>query len=181
MFSDTMDEREQILAAQKDVRAFRYFYDTYYKDVFLYIYRRTDDENISADITQQVFIKAMQNIGRYEVRGVPFSSWLFRIASNELMQHFRDEKKVRVVCIDNTDLNEMLEDEDVAYDLQKKEQVFTEIRKLPAVDLELIELRYFEKRSFMEIGEIKNITANSAKVKVHRIIERLRKTLTIEV
>lgn len=176
-----MGEQEHLEAAQKDPKAFRYFYDTYYRDVFLFIYRRTDDESVAADIAQQVFIKAMQNISRYEFRGVPFSSWLYRIAGNELMQYYRDEKKIRVVCIDNTDLNEMLEDDDAAYDMQKKEMAFAALKKLQPAELELIEMRYFEKRSFMEIGEIKNITANTAKVKVHRILDRIRRSITIEV
>lgn len=175
-----MEEKVRIQAAQKDPQEFRYFYDTYYKDVFLFIYRRTDDEAIAADITQQVFLKAMQNIGRFEFRGVPFSSWLFRIATNEVMQHFRDAKKVRVVCVDSTGLHEILGDEDESYDIEKREQVFSAIRKLPPDDLELIEMRYFEKRSYIEIAEIKNITANHAKVKVHRILDRIKKSFVIE-
>ncbi|MBC8048345.1 MAG: sigma-70 family RNA polymerase sigma factor [Fimbriimonadaceae bacterium] len=176
-----MEEKSRIHAAQKDPQEFRYFYDIYFKDVFLFIYRRTDDESLSADITQQVFLKALQNIGRYEYRGVPFSSWLYRIAGNEIMQHFRDAKKVRVVCIDSTGLQEILSDDDETFDIEKREQAFAAIRKLPPPDLELIEMRYFEKRSFAEIGEIKNITANNAKVKVHRILDRIKKSFTVEV
>lgn len=175
-----MDEKARLAAAQKDPKEFRYFYDTYYKEVFLFIYRRTDDESISADIAQQVFLKALQNIDRFEFRGTPFSSWLYRIANNEVMQFYRDAKKVRVVCIDQEGLQDLMGDEDNQIDIEKREIAFAAIKKLSADDLELIEMRYFEKRSFIEIGEIKNITANNAKVKVHRILDRIKKSITIE-
>jgi RNA polymerase sigma-70 factor, ECF subfamily len=45
-------------------------------------------------------------------------------------------------------------------------------------DLQLIELRFFEQRSFKEVAEIVGITENNAKVKVHRILERLKRKLT---
>lgn len=173
-----MDEKHHILAAQKDPKEFRYFYDTYFREVFLFIYRRTDDEATSADIAQQVFLKAMQNIGKFEFRGTPFSSWLYRIASNEVMQYFRDAKRVRVVCVDNAGIQDLI-DHDEDFDLDMREHAFAAIKKLSPADLELIELRYFEKRSFGEIGEIKQITANSAKVKVHRILERIRKSIPV--
>ncbi|MBC8173757.1 MAG: sigma-70 family RNA polymerase sigma factor [Chitinophagales bacterium] len=175
-----MEEKARILAAQKDPQEFRYFYDTYFKNIFLFVYRRTDDEAAAADITQQVFLKALQNMNKFEFRGAPFSSWLYRIAGNEVMQYFRDAKKVRVVCIDNSGLHEMLADEDESFDIERREHVFAAIKKLSPEDLELIEMRYFEKRSFGEIAEIKNITANNAKVKVHRILDKVKRSLTVE-
>ncbi len=175
-----MEEQSRIEAAKKDPKNFKYFYDLWYKPVYLFIYRRTDDETLSADITQQVFLKAMQNITKYEYRGFPFSSWLYRIAHNELMQHFRDQNKVRVVCIENTGLAEILEDDVAGYEVENRELIFKTLQKLKPQELELIEMRYFEKRSFKEISEITNVSENNAKVKVHRILERLRNLITVQ-
>ncbi len=122
----------------------------------------------------------MQNIAKYEYRGFPFSSWLYRIAHNELMQYFRDQNKVRVVCIENTGLAEILEDDVAGYEVENRELVFKTLQKLKPQELELIEMRYFEKRSFKEISEIINISENTAKVKVHRILERLRNLITVQ-
>ena len=55
--------------------------------------------------------------------------------------------------------------------------VIEEIAELPANELELIELRYFEKRPFKEISQILNITESNAKVKVHRIVAKLKQDL----
>ncbi|MEZ5014278.1 MAG: sigma-70 family RNA polymerase sigma factor [Chitinophagales bacterium] len=172
-----MEEKEHILAAQKDPQAFRYFYEKYFKEMFRYIYRKTDDESVTADLTQQVFLKAMQHIGKFELRGIPFSSWLYRIASNEVLQYFRDTQKVRVVQVDSSGLQDILGDTDAPVDMHRNDQVFAAMRALPAEDLEFIEMRYFEKRSFKDIAEIKNITENNAKVKVHRILDKIRKRI----
>lgn len=175
------EEQKRIEAAKKDPKNFRYFYDRHYKEIFLFIYRRTDDEDLSADIAQQVFLKAMQNIGKYAYRGIPFSAWLYRIASNEVMQHFRDQKKFRIVSIENEGLNEIMEEDYGHLEVAKREALFSAIKKLNATDLELIEMRFFEKRSFKEIGDIKGLTENNAKVKVHRILERVRNLISVAV
>jgi RNA polymerase sigma-70 factor (ECF subfamily) len=123
----------------------------------------------------------MQGLEKYTYRGIPFSAWLYRIASNEVTQYFRDQQKTRIVSIENEGINEMMEEDYGHLDQARRESLFKAIKKLNATDLELIEMRFFEKRSFKEIGEIKGITENNAKVKVHRILERVRNSITIEV
>jgi len=176
-----MDELEYIEAAKKDPRQFRYLYDKYYKEIFQFIMRRTDDEHDTSDLTQQVFLKAMQHLKSYEYRGIPFSAWLYRIAGNEVMQHFRDHAKVRTVCLDTSDIDELLEENNSGIDHEKRESVFKAIKKLPAQELELIEMRFFEKRSFKDIGNIKGITENHAKVKTYRILDKMKKFISVEV
>ncbi len=175
---DYLNEEALIAAARKDPRAFRHFYDAHYEEVFLFVYRRTDDEAMSADITQQVFLKALQNLNKYQYRGVSFVAWLLRIAANETAQYFRDNKKMRVVNVEKSGI-EAICDEDSSSAMEQRENVFKALKQLDADSLELIEMRYFEKRSFKEIGAIKNIKENNAKLKVHRILEKIRKFLPV--
>ncbi|MBA2423003.1 MAG: sigma-70 family RNA polymerase sigma factor [Chitinophagales bacterium] len=151
------EDELHIDAAKKDPKHFRYFYDKHYKEIFVFIYRRTDDEEVTADITQQVFLKAMQSIDRYNYRGIPFSAWLYRIASNKVTQHFRDQQKFRIVSLENDDVNEMMDEDYGQIEFAKREALFSEMKKLNAADLELLEMRFFEKRTFKEIGDIKGI------------------------
>ena len=176
-----MEEQVRIDAAKKDPKHFRFFYEKHFKEIFVFIYRRTDDEEVTADITQQVFLKALQNLDRYTYRGIPFSAWLYRIASNEVTQYFRDQQKFRIVSIENDGVNEIMQEEYGHIDVAKREALFSAIKKLNAPDLELIEMRFFEKRSFKEIADIKGITENNAKVKVHRILERIRNSISVAV
>jgi RNA polymerase sigma-70 factor (ECF subfamily) len=170
-------ELQQIKAAQSDPARFNVLYERYYKSIFVFIYRRCADEELSADICSHVFLKALMNIRKYEYKGVPFSAWLFRIALNEINMYFRKTNKTRVVSLDQGNLGnmaiEMVEEDNS--ELRKK--MIIELKTLPVDDIQLIELRFFEKRSFAEIGGIVGITENNAKVKVYRILDKLKKLM----
>ena len=77
-----------IEAAKINPNQFAPLYTKYYEQIFNYIYNRMASKDVAFDITSQVFLKAMTNLSKYIYIGVPFSSWLFRIAHNELMQVF---------------------------------------------------------------------------------------------
>ena len=170
-------EWEEIQAAQKNAALFRPLYTRYYEGIFRFIYRRTADESLSADICSQVFLKAMQKLNSYTFKGVPFSAWLYRIASNEVTQHFRNTQKNRTVSINDSHIEQMT-DEMYTEDQAVLQQAMIEaLDELKETDLALIELRFFEKRPFKEIADILAITESNAKVKTYRILEKLKKII----
>jgi RNA polymerase sigma-70 factor (ECF subfamily) len=178
MFHQTNQRLEEeliwILRAQKNPESFGPLYKKYHEQIFRYIYQRMNDEELAFDITSQVFIKAMTNLHKYEYRGVPFASWLYRIAKSELYQSFRNKKAERTVNLESyhlTDIMEEIEEEDLEH---QKSNLLLTLVKLNEKDLQLIEMRFFEKRSFKEIGEILEITENNAKVKTFRALEKLK-------
>ncbi len=158
-----------------DPERFGPLYTKYHEQIFRYVYQRMDDENLAFDVTSQVFIKAMNNLHKYEYRGVPFSSWLYRIAKSELYQAYRDRKTQRTVSVESMHLFEMIEEFEEEDNTANKRRLFQCLSLLKDQDLQMIEMRYFEKRSFREIGEILEISENNAKVKALRALERLRK------
>lgn len=169
------EELAVISRAQKDPESFGPLYKKYHEQIFRYIYQRMDDEEQAFDVTSQVFIKAMNNLHKYEYRGVPFSSWLYRIAKSELYQSFRDRKARRTVNVESMHMFEMIEEFEEDDSAENKQRLVQTLRTLKEDDLQLIELRYFEKRSYREIGEILEITENNAKVRTFRALERLKK------
>lgn len=177
-------ELQWIQAAKKDPRYFSRLYEKYYRQIFLFVFKRTGEEDICADIVSQVFLKAMVNLPRYTYRGVPFSAWLYRIASNEVNQHYRSQKSDRTISLERSQLDKVLGgfadagevvgkggDE---YEEQLKLLLETMTEMKPE-EVELIELRFFEQRPFKEVAFILGITENNAKVKAYRILERLKK------
>jgi RNA polymerase sigma-70 factor (ECF subfamily) len=125
-----------------------------------------------------VFLKALTNIEKYEYKGVPFASWLYRIAHSEVMQSFRTKKNLRTINADISDLRNICEEVEQEYMEEYKSILMTVIKNLPEDDVQLIELRFFEKRAFKEIAEILSLTETNAKVKLYRILEKVKKTLT---
>ena len=168
-------ELKWIKYAQENPRGFEPLYNKYYEQILRYIYQRIDDKETAYDIASQVFLKALNNIHKYEYRGVPFASWLYRIAKSELYQSFRDKKARRTVNVDTSNLSEMIDEmeEDTSDDNRKV--LIHLIKKLKEEEVQMVELRFFEKRSFKEIGEILDITENNAKVKSHRVINKMKK------
>jgi RNA polymerase sigma-70 factor (ECF subfamily) len=169
-----LKELQWIKYAQENPRGFEPLYNKYYEQILRYIYQRIDDKEIAYDITSQVFLKALNNIHKYEYRGVPFASWLYRIAKSELYQSFRDKKAERTVNIDNLNLTHIIDEMEEDTSEETRKVLIDKIGKLKEDEVQMIELRFFEKRSFKEIGDILEITENNAKVKAHRVINKLK-------
>jgi RNA polymerase sigma-70 factor (ECF subfamily) len=171
-------EQAEIDAAKKNPKEFAVLYDRYYEQIFRFIYQRMDDKKYAFDTTQQVFLKALDNLHKYEYRGVPFTSWLYRIASNEIANLFRQQKTQRTVNIDSVYVYNIIEEIQESKIEQYHDKIVSIIsEQLEEDDLQLIEMRFFEKRSFKEIAEILDITENNAKVKTYRVLERLKKLI----
>ena len=174
---ELIQENNNIEAAKMNPTKFEILYNNNYEKIFRFVYQRLGEKEMAFDITQQVFLNAMQSIKKYEFRGIPFSSWLYRIARNELNQLFRKNNSHRTINIDETDLRHMV-DEMQADPLEEYSKKLPDvISGLDEDDLQLIEMRFFEKRPFKEIADILGITENNAKVKLYRILEDMKKTL----
>lgn len=169
------EELAWIRRAQKDPESFGPLYKKYHEQIFRYIHQRMDDEEMAFDVTSQVFMKALKNINKYEYRGVPLASWLYRIAKSELYQAYRDRKAVRTVNVETLHLCDMMDEMDEGQNEENRTKLYACLKKLNETDLQLIEMRYFEKRSFKEVGEILEITENNAKVKCFRALEKLKR------
>jgi len=159
-----LEEWQEIQAAQKNPAYFRPLYDRYYEPIFRYIHRRTADESLSADICSEVFFKAMQKLANYQFKGVPFSAWLYRIASNEITQHFRNTQKNRAVSVETRALPELKEEMGDLVNIgddQLLVSLIPALNELKPKDLEIIELRFFEQRPFKEIAGLLDITESN--------------------
>jgi RNA polymerase sigma-70 factor (ECF subfamily) len=173
-------ELQQINAARENPQAFNVLYEKYFKSIYVFIYRRTLNEELAADITSQVFLRALINIKKYEFKGLPFSSWLFRIAFNEINMHFRKHKTDRTVSIEQSGVHQLIQETETGENTESIQLMTKAIQKLESEDIYLIELRFFEQRSFAEVAEIVGITENNAKVKVYRILDKLKRLMNIK-
>lgn len=169
------EENAMVEAAKQNPERFEPLYNAYYEQIFRYIYQRIDDKETAFDICSQVFLKALTNIHKYEFRGVPFSSWLYRIAQNEVYEALRQEKAHRTVNLETRQVRDMLDEMDGGHSEDMFRLLERVLPELPEEDLQMIEWRFFEKRSFREIGEILGITENNAKVRGHRSLEKLKR------
>lgn len=151
--------------------------------LFNYIYQMVHDRDLSDDIFQETFVKAITTIkqGRYNDLG-KFSAWLYRIARNLVVDSFRAEKNEGSLSTDNADFDilnrkELAEDtiEDVMVGLQIEEDLRRLIDELPEVQREVLNLRYYRDLSFKEIAELTGVSINTALGRMRYAILNLRR------
>ncbi len=175
--AEIREENRLVEAAKKNPRSFGALYDQYFEAMFLYVVKRVGEQELAADITQQLFIKAMENLKKYEFRGLPFSSWLYQIARNEVALFFRQHKQQRVISMESSQIADLMEEMDERKSDEDVQRMVKAIQLLKAEEVEFIEMKYFERLPYKQIGEIYGITENNAKVRMHRLLKKLKKLM----
>lgn len=168
-------EEALIADAQRNPERFAPLYEKYYHQIYIFICKRVANRDTVADITSQVFVQAISHISSYRNQGFPFSSWLYRIANNEVAMFYR--KTGNKVFVDVNEEGIAKIETDSGLQLLNKENsqyLFYLLNCLNKQEMEIIQLRYFEDKSYTEISEILNISENSARIKVFRAIKKLQ-------
>lgn len=167
--------------SKKDPKAFGELYEKYFDRIFSFIYRQTDDEDLTADLSSQTFLTALKNVERYEFRGVPFSAWLYKIASNEVNKHYRKKKRTQIFSIEETRVRELMDQANEGYDEEVIQRLMNYLKELPTDMLHVLQLRFFEDKDFKEIAFILDITESGAKMRAYRALDRLRKNFKLRI
>lgn len=171
---DLEKERLAIIHAKKNPDSFKFLYEKYYKIIFRFIYFKVLDKEVAADITSNVFIKALTHLHTYNFQNFPFSAWLYRIAYNEVMQFFRKSKKQEQLVVTD-ELMYKLKDPDDEIEVEVLKGKFQKIfERLKCEEVRLIELRFYEDLSYKEIGKVLGLNETNARVKIHRLLEKIR-------
>jgi RNA polymerase sigma-70 factor (ECF subfamily) len=185
---DLSEEKQLVRQAQKAPDAFAELYDQYYPKIFGYVLRRTTNLEAAQDITSETFLKALRKLWQFRWRNVPFSSWLYRIATNEINQYFRKAEYKKSISMEELQEQgfELISPHDPESELieaqekLKQYQDFLEIQekivRLSAKYQEVIALRFFEQKQINEIAEILGKKEGTVKSLLHRAVEKLRET-----
>jgi RNA polymerase sigma-70 factor (ECF subfamily) len=175
-----LDGEEKIIreAIRGKSSAFGSLYDHYqpmiYRFVFVKVGRREDAE----DITHQVFLSAWQNIDGYKPMGHPFSSWLYQIARNQVIDHYRS-KRIET-SLEKIDPELFVMPATMHFDLTQKlelEKVRMAIAKLKPDYQDVIILRFIEDLPLKEVGISIGKTEGAVKLMQHRAMKELKELL----
>ncbi|MEQ8243312.1 sigma-70 family RNA polymerase sigma factor [Fulvivirga sp.] len=171
------EELTIIEKAKENPEHFAPIYIKYYDQVFLFVNKRVDNLELSADITSRVFLNCLKKIDSFKFQGVPFSSWLYKIALNEINQFFRRRNNaLRSVSIEDHHINLLIEEIDYSETLIDSHVLISVLlEQLDEFEIQFIELRFFENHSFKEIGYLLGMTEVNAKIKTYRILKKLKK------
>jgi RNA polymerase sigma-70 factor (ECF subfamily) len=176
------DSDEALIArAKHDREAFGCLYDRYIEEVYQFTYRRVKDHTIAEDITARVFFRALEQLPRFEWRGIPFGGWLMRIAANLIHDHHGDAQR-------HVSLHEFGEDgmEMAASDPSVEQQYATRqaadvlwqtVAALPMAEQQVLVYRFSRDMSIREIASTLGRTDGAVTQLLFRAVKRLRQRL----
>ena len=176
-----LDGEEKLIksAVGGDSSAFGTLYDHYQPMIYRFVLVKVGRREEAEDLTHQVFLSAWQNIKRYKNLGHPFSSWLYQIARNQVVDYYRSSKKD--ISLDDGDPESFIssiatEQMDISVKLAM-EKVYAAIKKLSPDHADVVMLRFVEDVSLRDTAKALKKTEGAIKLMQHRAIKELRKML----
>ena len=171
-----------ILASKKNIKNFSVLYNKYFDKIYTYIHNKIRHDDISGDLTQRVFMKGIAEIYKYEDRGFPYSSWLYKVASNEIKKYWRKNNKIQTIEITEKDTISFISELNEKDNTDTRDKLIKAINILSKEDekaMNLLDLRFFEQKSFKEIGLELSISHGNAKIRTYRAIDKIRKIFNL--
>lgn len=156
-----------------DTEAFGVLYDRYIDKIYRFVYYKIFVKEVAEDITSDVFHKALLKIGSFDSEKGTFSAWIYRIARNSVIDHYRTNKsEVSIEDVFDVGVDERTAEAlDAISDLKK---VTTYLETLSAKQREIITLRVWEEMSYKEIAALVGGSEDSVKMAFSRGIRDLR-------
>jgi RNA polymerase sigma-70 factor (ECF subfamily) len=167
-------------AERRDPEAFGQLYEEHFDRIYRYIVLRVRNQADAEDLTQQVFLKALEHIGSYHYRGMPFASWLFRIAHNQVVDHWKKKSREKVKLLTQDEVAEAgaLSDDDPAALAEQKfglEQLAAACEQLSDGQREVVSLRFAGGLSVAETAKVMGKREGAVKVLQHVALKKLRR------
>lgn len=172
-------ERLLIEAAQKDPARFAELYENNFDRVYAFIARRVRDRNEAEDLTSEVFHHALAGLTRFEWRGAPFVAWLYKIASNAIIDRAKraaKDQQSQVIL----GLPEDVNPRGIDGEIEQRARLFQLVERLPVDQRRVIGMRFAEEKSIREIANEIGRSEGAIKQLQFRALQNLRAQLSDE-
>ncbi len=168
------DERLLVEAAQGDPAKFDALYELHFDRIYFFLVSRVHDRATAEDLTSEVFHRALANLRNYEWRGAPFAAWLFRIASNAIVDHYKHSNRERQVHdLEHPLAQPELSSKDLGF-IERHVHFFRLVEQLPEIQRRVVCERFVEERSIREIAKRLSKTEGAIKQLQFRALRTLR-------
>ena len=152
-------------------------YDLHHEKIFRFIYLKVSHKEEAEDLTHQVFLSAWKNIKNYVIKDTPFVSWLYQIARNKVIDHYRSKKN-------HTPLDSAIENIPDQYNLElitenkiEIEQIKNSLKKLTDEQQDVLIMRFVEDLPIKEVAQSLNKSNGAIKLIQFRAINKLKEIL----
>ena len=175
-FSGQTDEQLALLTQKGNVEAFGFLVKRYQDKIQRYVKRIIQGQEEYSDISQNVFLKAFENIKGFDVKQ-KFSPWVYRIAHNETVNYLKKKKPLPLFDFDVFLPHYNIGKEDIENEAEKKlfpPKIEEFLNELNFKQKEVILLYYFQELSYQEIAEVLKIPIATVGVRIKRAKEAIR-------
>ena len=166
-------------AVKGESSAFGKLYDHYQPKIYRFVLFKVSRREEAEDLTHEVFLSAWQNIQTYQDIGFPFSSWLYQIARNQIVDHYRTKKDE--VQLEGVDPERFAGPATAPFTIDEKielQRVQNALRKLKPEHQDVIIMRFVEDLSTKETASALGKSEVAVKLMQHRAIKTLKSILT---
>ena len=186
-------DNEDVLLVRRclkgEEKAHRQLLSKYKRPVYNLAWRMVGDEEEAKDVTQETFIRAFRALSTFDL-GRPFTSWLFRIATNLCIDHLR-RRKPNVQSLDGmrgaddeyrtAEIEDASPGPDVQHEMAEQRRMLDRlVQALPPSYRMVILLRHGRELSYNEIAEVLEVPVGTVKARIHRAHSLLRSSLEVE-
>ena len=179
--SSVRNRDEAILIEQAkrlDPAAFSTLYKRHVQAIYRYVYYRVGDVEVAEDLVSEVFLKALEGIESFTYIGVPFSSWLYRIARDRVNEYFRRQAKRAHLPLDETLVSAKVEPHTEVEARLQQEKLRLAIARLTEDQQQVVILKFIEGLSNATVAQILGKTEGAGKSLQHRALASLQRILT---
>lgn len=135
------------------------------------------DAELAEDLTADVFLKMIEDLPRYEERGLPFGAWLFRIARARLIDHWRRQGRRPLVALEDTETGPQLSQDIPEDEIAVSEMIQRALRVLTEEQREVVVLRFLVGMSLEEVARAMGKSVGAVKALQHRALSALARYL----
>lgn len=165
-------------AVRGKASAFGLLYDHYQPKIYRFVLIKVGRREDAEDLTHQVFINAWQNISNYKDLGFPFSSWLYRIARNQVIDRYRTKKpEISLEEVDEENFAALGINEKSIDDKIQIERVMKALKELKEDYRDVLIMRFVEDLSVREAAFAVGKSEGAVKLMQHRAIKELQRLL----
>ena len=168
------DEALLSRAKRGDAEAFGDLYDRYLGPLYRYVYYRVGEVREAEDLTEAIFLKVWQRLPQYRKAKASFRTWLYRVAHNHLVDHYRTLKVEEPLPEEIKLASEVIQPEDAVIAKQDSQELAHAIASLPPEFQEILSLRFISGMSHREAGKVLGKSEGAVRVLQFRAIKALR-------
>ncbi|MDU4117873.1 MAG: sigma-70 family RNA polymerase sigma factor [Clostridium perfringens] len=180
-----INEKKLITLVKKnnDKKAAGEIVNFYYKEIFAYVFRQTSNEELSKDLTQEIFISMLKSLGSFDDEKASFRTWLYKIASNKIIDNYRSTYYKYVTVVDEFEEGLVGYENDLEESFQLKEdakEILEIINTLNTSIQQILRLKIFGGMTFLEIASLIDMSESTVKTKYYSSIKKIKKILEVK-